>query len=43
MSEALRVTGLTVWDPEVNLHPGDDWAVGAGRALEQAVVMVVLL
>ena len=43
VSEALRKTGLKVWDPEVNLLPGDNWAALVGRALEESDAMVVLL
>jgi len=43
VSKALRKTGLQVWDPEVNLLPGDNWAAEVGRALEESDAMVVLL
>ena len=43
VSEALRRTGLKVWDPGVNLLPGDNWAAQVGRALEESDAMVVLL
>ena len=42
VSEALRKTGLNVWDPNVNLLPGDNWAAQVGRALEESDAMVVL-
>ena len=32
-----------VWDPEVNVLPGDNWAAQVGRALEESDAMVVLL
>ena len=43
VSKALRKTGLTVWDAEVNLLPGDNWPAQVGRALEESDAMVVLL
>ena len=43
VSEALRKTGLNVWDAEVNLLPGDNWAAQVGRALEESDAMVVLV
>ena len=33
VSEALRKAGLQVWDPEVNVLPGDNWAAHVGRAV----------
>ena len=42
LSEALRKTGLKVWDLQVNLLPGDNWAARVGRALEESDAMVVL-
>ena len=43
VSEALRKTGLKVWDGQFNLLPGDNWAALVGRALEESDAMVVLL
>lgn len=43
VSEALKKTGLKVWDAQVNLLPGDNWAAQVGRALEESDAMVVLL
>ena len=43
VSEALRKAGLQVWDQEVNVLPGDNWAAQVGRALEESDAMVVLL
>ena len=43
VSKALRKTGLKVWDAQVNLLPGDNWAAQVGRALEESDAMVVLL
>ena len=43
VSEALRKTGLNVWDAQVNLLPGDNWPALVGRALEESDAMVVLL
>ena len=43
VSKALRRSGLEVWDPDLNLLPGDNWAAEVGRALEESEAMVVLL
>ena len=43
VSEALQKTGLKVWDAQLNLLPGDNWAALIGRALEESDAMVVLL
>ena len=43
VSKALRKAGLQVWDPEVNVLPGDNWAAQVGQALEESDAMVVLL
>ena len=43
VSNALRDAGLQVWDPEVNVLPGDNWPAEVGRALEESNAMVVLL
>ncbi len=43
VSKAFRKAGLQVWDPEVNVFPGDNWPAQVGRALEESDAMVVLL
>ena len=43
ISRALRRSGLEVWDPDLNLFPGDNWAAEVARALEESEAMVVLL
>ena len=43
VSEALRRSGLEVWNPDLDLLPGDNWAAEMGRALEESEAMVVLL
>ena len=43
VSTALRNEGLEVWDPDLNLLPGDNWAAEIARALEESDAMVVLL
>ncbi len=43
VSEELRKNGLEVWDAQLNLLPGDNWAAQVGRALEESDAMVVLL
>ena len=43
VSEALRRSGLEVWDTDLDVLPGDNWAAAVGRALEESEAMVVLL
>ena len=43
VSEALQRSGLEVWDTDVNVLPGDNWAAAVARALEESEAMVVLL
>ena len=43
VSKALRRSGLDVWDPDLDLLPGDNWAAEVARALEESEAMVVLL
>jgi hypothetical protein len=39
----LRAGGLKVWDPDIEILPGDNWGAELGRALKSAHAMVVLL
>ena len=43
LASSLRNAGLTVWDPEREILPGDNWAVKLGRALDRSNAMVVIL
>ena len=43
ISKALRSEGLDVWESDLNLLPGDNWAAEVARALEESDAMVVLL
>ena len=43
VSEALRRSGLEVWDTDLDVLPGDNWAAEVARALEESEAMVVLL
>ena len=43
VTAALRTRGLDVWDADVQLLPGDNWAAETAQALEQSQAMVVLL
>ena len=43
VSEALQRSGLEVWDTDLNVLPGDNWAAEVARALEESEAMVVLL
>ena len=43
VSEALRDDGLEVWDPDVDVLPGDNWAEKVAQALRKSQAMVVLL
>ena len=40
VSRALRNKGLDVWDRDLNLLPGDNWAAEVARALEESDAMV---
>jgi hypothetical protein len=40
---ALAREGYSVWNPERELLPGDNWLLEAGRALERADAVVFLL
>jgi hypothetical protein len=39
----LKKAGMEVWEPEVELFPGDNWALETGKALESSQAMVVLV
>ena len=41
--DALKQSGLDVWDPEREILPGDNWAQKVAKALEESDAMVVLL
>ena len=43
IAAALEEAGLEVWDATRNLRPGDNFANGIGRALQESEAMVVLL
>ena len=43
VSKALQDEGLEVWNSDVNLLPGDNWAAEVARALEESDAMVVLM
>lgn len=43
ISKALRNEGLDVWDSDLDLLPGDNWAAEVARALEESEAMVVLM
>ena len=43
ISVALQRNGLEVWDTDLDVLPGDNWAAAVGRALEESEAMVVLL
>ena len=43
ISDALQEKGLEVWDTDLDLFPGDNWAAEVARALEESEAMVVLL
>lgn len=43
LREHLVHTGLSVWDPEEEIAPGDNWAKKTGKALADSDFMVVLL
>ena len=43
LAAELEKGGIKAWDPYRSLFPGDNWALGVGKALEISDVMVVLL
>lgn len=43
VSKALRNEGLEVWNSDLDLLPGDNWAAEVARAMEESEAMVVLM
>ena len=43
ISKRLQEKGFDVWDPDLHLLPGDNWAAEIARALDESQAMVVLL
>ena len=43
MRDALTRHDLNVWNPDRELFPGDNWLLKAGRALEKADAVVILM
>lgn len=43
VSEALRKAGLDVWNHDLDVLPGDNWAAEVARALDESEAMVVLV
>lgn len=43
LSQYLETQGFQVFDPAVELFPGDNWHLETGKALEAADAMVVLI
>ncbi|HKB65279.1 MAG TPA: toll/interleukin-1 receptor domain-containing protein [Pyrinomonadaceae bacterium] len=43
LGEELRRAGMDVWNYEVDILPGDNWAQKIGQALESSQAMVALL
>jgi hypothetical protein len=43
LADRLAKVGLTIWRPEAEIFPGDNWAKKIGKALEESEGMVVLL
>lgn len=41
--ESLETAGLSVFDAQVDILPGDNWAATVAQALEESRAMVVLL
>ena len=41
--ERLEAVGFEVWDPELMIHPGRNWARQVAKALDEADALVVLL
>ena len=43
LAQRLSAAGLSVWIPEDEILPGDNWAKKVGQALEDSDLMVVLV
>ena len=43
VSESLRKAGLDVWNHDLDVLPGDNWAAEVARALNESEAMVVLV
>src|SRR5260370_34560143 len=43
LATRLSRAGFEPWDPTEALFPGDNWASGIGKALQEANAMVVLI
>ncbi|MCU1266777.1 MAG: hypothetical protein JWM21_3095 [Acidobacteria bacterium] len=43
VGKALQVAGLDVWNSELEILPGDNWAEKIAKALKESDAMVVLL
>jgi TIR domain len=43
LAEELKAAGHSVWNPEKEVLPGDNWAKKVGQALEDADLIVVLV
>lgn len=43
LSTHLQKEGLLIWDPDVEVFPGDNWAKVIGKALESSDAMVALV
>jgi nucleotide-binding universal stress UspA family protein len=43
ITAALQKAGLEVWDDEVEIFPGENWAEKVAQALRESEAMVVLL
>lgn len=39
----IRQAGFRVWDPDIEILPGDDWTAGLKQGLESSDAMVVFL
>src|SRR5437660_4398573 len=43
LASHLKRSGIDVWDPAIQIFPGDDWALKIGEALAASDAIVVLL
>lgn len=43
LGDRLRSDGLSVWDPGVEIFPGDNWGKSIGKALDTSDAMVVIV
>lgn len=43
LSDCLELEGFSVWDPQTQIFPGDNWARKVAKAYDSCEMMVVLI